>query len=80
MGGSVHTIKNKAYLVVASKENGIEVKAYETKNVVRSRDQNAGRNHNRKVDNSSFERVEQFKYFGTSLTYQILFRKKLRAD
>jgi len=45
-----------------------------------SRDQNAGRTHNIKIDNSSFERVEEFKYSGTTLTNQILFRKKLRAD
>jgi hypothetical protein len=32
--------------------------------MVTSRDQNAGRNHNIKVDNSSFERVEDFKYLG----------------
>jgi hypothetical protein len=34
------------------------------------RDQNAGLNHNIKVDNKSFERVEQFKYLGTTLTNQ----------
>jgi hypothetical protein len=35
-----------------------------------SRDQNAGRNHDIKIDNSCFERVEQFKYLGTTLTNQ----------
>jgi len=43
--------------------------------MVKSRDQNARQNQNRKVDNSSFERLEQFKYFGTDLTNQILFRR-----
>ena len=33
--------------------------------MVMSRDKNAGRSHNTKTDNSSFERVEEFKYFGT---------------
>jgi hypothetical protein len=28
----------------------------------------------------SFERVEHFKYLGTTLQIKILFRKKLRAD
>jgi len=41
-----------------------------TKNMVISRDQNAGRSHRIKNDNSSFERVEEFKYLGKSLTTQ----------
>jgi hypothetical protein len=36
--------------------------------MVMSRNQNAGQNHNIKIDNKSFERVEQFKYLGTALT------------
>ena len=35
-----------------------------------SRYQNAGRGHNIKTDNSSFEMVEQFKYLGKTLTNQ----------
>jgi len=38
--------------------------------MVMSRDQNAGRCHNINIDNSPFERVEEFKYLGTSLTNQ----------
>jgi len=38
--------------------------------MVMSRDQNAGRSHNTKIDNSSFERVAGFKYLGTTLTDQ----------
>jgi hypothetical protein len=38
--------------------------------MVMSRDQNAGRSHNIKTDNSSFERVEEYKYLGTTLTNQ----------
>ena len=41
-----------------------------TQYMVMSRDQNAGRSHNIKFENSSFERVEQFKYLGTTLTNQ----------
>jgi len=33
-----------------------------------SRDQNAGRIHNVRIDNSTFERAEEFKYLGTTLT------------
>jgi len=43
-----------------------------------SRDQNAGR-VSIKTDNSFFERAEQFKYLGTTLTNQILFRKKIKS-
>jgi len=35
-----------------------------------SRDQNAGRSHSMKIDNSSFERVEEFKYLETTLRDQ----------
>ena len=35
-----------------------------------SRDQNAGRNHSVRINNSTFERVEEFKYLGTTLTNQ----------
>ena len=36
--------------------------------MVMSRDQNAGRSYSMKIDNSSIERVEEFKYLGTTLT------------
>ena len=32
------------------------------------RDQNAGRIHSVRIDNSTFDRVEEFKYLGTILT------------
>jgi len=41
-----------------------------TKYMVMSRDQNAGRIHNVRTDNSTFERVEEFKYLETTLTNQ----------
>jgi hypothetical protein len=69
LGGSVRAIKkNTEALVVASKEIGLEVNAEKAKYMVMARDQNAGQNHNIKIDNKSFERVEQFKYLGTALT------------
>jgi hypothetical protein len=45
-----------------------------------SREQDAGRSHNIKTDSSSFERVEKFKYLGTTSNIKILPRKKLRAN
>jgi len=35
-----------------------------------SRDQNTGQNHSVRIDNNTFERVEEFKYLGTTLTAQ----------
>jgi len=44
VGGSEHNIKqNVEALVVASKENGLEVNADKTKYMVKSRDRDAGR-------------------------------------
>ena len=78
--GSVHTIeKNTEALVAVSKEIGLEVNADIAKCMVMSRDQNAGRSHTTKIDNRSFERVEQLKYSATTLMNKIPFRKKLRA-
>ena len=62
LGGKVHTIKEKAEaLVFAIEETGIEVNADKSKYIVMSRDQDAGRSHSVKIDNNSFERVEEFK-------------------
>jgi len=62
LGGSVLNIKKKAEaLVVASKETGLEVNADKTKYMIVSRDQNAGRSHSMKSDNSFFESVEEVK-------------------
>jgi len=49
---------------------GLEVNVDITKHMVMSRDPNAGRSHNRKRDNNSFEMVEQFKYLGKTLKNQ----------
>jgi hypothetical protein len=38
--------------------------------MVMSRDRNAGRGYSVKIDNSSIEMVEEFKYLGTTLTDQ----------
>ena len=63
-------IKEKAEaLVVASKEIGLEANVDKPKYMAMSPDQNAG-SHNIRINNSSFERVEEFKYLGSILTYQ----------
>jgi len=47
--------------------------------MVMSRDQNGGRSHSMKNDNSSFERVEQFKYLGTTLTNQNSIHEEIKC-
>ena len=80
LGGSVHTIKeNTDALTVASKEIGLEVNADKTKYTVMSRDHNAGKSHSMKNDNSSFERVEEFKYLGTTLVNQNSIQEEIKS-
>jgi len=55
------------------------VNADKTKYMVRSPDQNAGRGHNIEIGNSTFERVEQFKYLGTTLTNQNSFQEEIKS-
>ena len=47
--------------------------------MVKSRDQNAGRTHSMKTDNSSFERVDEFKYLGTTLTNQNSIQEEIKS-
>jgi len=44
-----------------------------------SRDQNAGRIHSVRIDNSTFERVEEFKYLGTTLTNQNSIAEEIKS-
>jgi len=71
LGGSIRAVKeNAGALVVAAKKIGLEVNADKTKYMVISLDQIARRTHSMKIDNSSFESVDEFKYLGTTLTNQ----------
>ena len=47
--------------------------------MVMSRDQNAGQNHRVRIDNITFERVEEFKYLGTTLTIQNSIRDEIKS-
>jgi hypothetical protein len=65
VGVSVHTIKkNKEALVVASKEIGLEV------NKFMSRNQNTGSSRDTKMVSSSLERMKEFMCLGTTLANQ----------
>jgi len=66
--GFIKTIRlclkeNAEALVAATREIGLEVSADKTKYMVMSRDQNVGGIHSVRIDNSTFERVEEFKYW-----------------
>ena len=66
-------------IVVASKEIGLEVNVDKTKYMVMSRDQNAARSHSIKTDNSCFERVEEFKYLGITLTNKTYIQEEIKS-
>ena len=44
-----------------------------------SRDQNAGRSHSMKMDNSSCEKVEEFKYLGRTVTNQNFIQEEIKS-
>jgi hypothetical protein len=47
----------------ASKEADLHVNAGKTKYLVMSQDHNAGQSHNITTDNSSFEKIDEIKYW-----------------
>jgi hypothetical protein len=78
--GGVHTInKNIEALLFANKETGLKVNADKTKYMVISQNQDAVRSHNKKTDNSSFERMEEFKYLETILTNQNSIQEEIKS-
>jgi hypothetical protein len=80
LGGSIHSIKKNAQdLVIASKVIGLEVNAEKTKYMVMFRNQNAGHNHIIHIDNNSFDRVEEFKYLGATLTYRNSIHEEIKS-
>jgi len=44
-----------------------------------SRDQNAGQSHSTKIDNNSFETVEEFKYLEPTLTDQNSIQEEIQT-
>jgi len=80
LGGSTHTLKEKAEaLVAATRENGLEVSDDKAKYLAMSRNQNAGRNHSVRIDKSTFERVEEFKYLGKTFTNQNSIQEDIKS-
>ena len=80
LGGNAHTVKENAEtLVGATKEIGLEVNADKTKYMIMSRDQNAGRSYSMKIYNNTIERVEEFKYLGTTLTNKNSIQEEIKS-
>jgi hypothetical protein len=66
-------------LLVGGKENGLEANTDKTKYMVMSQYRNAGRSYSINTANSSSERVERFKYFGTTLTNQNYIQEEIKS-
>jgi predicted RNase H-like nuclease (RuvC/YqgF family) len=80
LGGSIRTLKENAEtLVAATMETGLEVSANKTKYMFMSRDQNAGRIQRVRNDNSTFKRVEEFKYLETTLTNENSIAEEIKS-
>ena len=47
--------------------------------MIMSRDQSAGRSHSMKTDNCSIERVEEFRYLGTTLTNKNSIQEEIKS-
>jgi len=78
--GSMHTLKENAEaLVDATREIGLEVSADKSKYMVVPRNQNAGRIQNVRIDDSTSERLEEFKYLGTTLTKKNSFAEEIKS-
>ena len=64
---------------MASQETGPEVTGEKTKYTVMSQDQNTGQSHSIKNDNCSFERMDELKYLGKSLTNQNSIQEEMKS-
>jgi hypothetical protein len=79
-GASIHTIKkNTETLLRGSKEIGLEVNAEKTEDVIMSRGQYEGQNHNIKIGNTLFDGVEQLRYLAITLTNQNYIREQIMS-
>ena len=71
LGGSILKLKEKVeILLLATSEIGLEIRVcgVRTNYMVMTRD--SGRNHSVRISNSNFERVEELKRLGNTLTHQ----------
>jgi hypothetical protein len=79
LGDSVNTIKeNSETFLEASRDIGLEINAENTKCMIMSCYPNSGQNQNIRIANESFEKVEKFKYLGTTLINQNDIRDEIK--
>jgi hypothetical protein len=64
---------------VSKGEVGVDVNTEETKCMVMSRDQNTGEKYKIKRDNECLERVEQFRYLGSTVTNQNSIHNEIKS-
>ena len=69
LGENLQSIgENTEIFIKASKDIGLEVNSERSKYIITSRQQNVVQNQNIVMENSSFEKVEKFKYLGVTVT------------
>jgi hypothetical protein len=79
LGDNIDTTKrNTKILIDAGKVNGLEVNTEKTKYMWLSHHQNSGQNHDIKIGDRCFEKVEQFRYLGTTITNRNLIQEKIK--
>jgi hypothetical protein len=80
LGRSVHIIdKNNEPFVVTRGKIGLVVTVEKSRYMTMSGDQNAERSHSMKTGNSSFGRVGEFKYLGTTLTNKSFIQEETKS-
>jgi len=77
-GLEANTDKTK-YMVTSRDQDAGRSHTVKTKYMVTSRDQDAVRSHTVKIDYHSFERGEEFKYLGTTLTNQNFTQEEIKS-
>jgi hypothetical protein len=79
LGDSIKTLKkNTGTLTDASEEVGLEINTEKTKYMLLSYHQNAGKNHDIKIDNRFFENVAQLKNLRKTVTNQSLIQEEIK--
>jgi hypothetical protein len=81
LGDSIHTMtENTETSIHVSKEVCMELNIQQTKYMLLSCHQNAGKNRDIKIANRSFANVSQLKYLGTTVTNQNLIQDEEQIE